>query len=117
MIEKDDWRGIGPLYVKQLAEANLIDNNIFAFFLESYVDNPSLVSFVDIGAIVPEHVRPGHAPVWFKLTPHMYWMVENVHGVRYSHGDSYNWLKHGNAKYKAIFDSGTSLTMIPQPLY
>lgn len=48
----DDWRGIGPLYVKQLAEAGLIEENIFAFYLESYADelqNQNVQSFVDIG--------------------------------------------------------------------
>ena len=47
----------------------------------------------------------------------MYWMVSKVQGVRYGHKTSYSWLKSGVSSYDAIFDSGTSLTMVPEPLY
>lgn len=94
----DDWRGIGPLYVKQLAEAGLIEENVFAFYLESYADelqNSNVQSFVDIGQVLDEHMKPGYQPVWFDLVPQMYWMVDSVSGMRLDYADSYSWLKHG----------------------
>ena len=87
----DDWRGIGPLYVKELAEQGHIDKNIFAFYLESHASVSS--SFLDIGAIEDSHMRKGETPVWFKLTPHMYWMVESVSGVRFAEAEAFTWLK------------------------
>mmetsp|Transcript_33820 Transcript_33820/g.44671 ORF Transcript_33820/g.44671 Transcript_33820/m.44671 type:complete len:289 (+) Transcript_33820:339-1205(+) len=122
-LEKE-WRGIGPLYVKHLAKAGLIKENTFSFFLESYSDNKALTSFIDIGTPVEEHMRPGQPIVWFKLKPHMYWMVTNVSAVRFTtqngsidKNKEYKWLKKGKHGYDAIFDSGTSLTMVPQDLY
>ena len=100
--------------MEHLAEAGIIEDSVFAFYLESYGKGPS---FVDIGAIVPSHMRKGMEPIWLNLTPHMYWMVSKVSGVRYNHSTSFKWLKNENASYSAIFDSGTSLTMVPTDLY
>lgn len=33
-----EWRGVGPIYVKKLAEAGVIEDNIFAFYLESFAE-------------------------------------------------------------------------------
>ena len=116
---KDDWRGTGPLYVHHLAKAGLIKENVFAFFLESYSDNKTLNSFIDIGGIVEQHMHPDREIVWFSLKDHMYWMVSDVAGMRINGDDdsAYTWLKHSEKPYDAIFDSGTSLTMVPQEVY
>lgn len=112
---KDDWRGTGPLYIHHLAKAGLIKENVFAFFLESYSDNKTLNSFIDIGGTVEQHMHPDREIVWFSLKDHMYWMVTGVAGMRINGDDdsAYSWLKHSEKPYEAIFDSGTSLTMVP----
>ena len=57
--------------------------------------------------------------MWFKLKPHMYWMVDNVAGMRFNHDDNnaFSWLKYSTKPYEAIFDSGTSLTMVPEEIF
>ena len=77
------------------------------------------MSFVDIGGTVKEHMRPGHEVVWFDLQPHMYWQVEKVAAVRFGEdGESgaYVWSSQGTT-YPAIFDSGTSMIMLPEAIY
>ena len=71
----EDFRGIGPTYMSHLADAGVIKDDIFAFFLESYSETNGLdrVSFIDIGEVVDSHMKPGSKVVWFDLVPHMYW--------------------------------------------
>ena len=90
--------------------------------MESYAheNGNDIVSFVDIGEAVPEHMKPGLEPVWLDLEPTMYWMVKEANGVKFtddSSETSYGWMKNGQQSYHAIFDSGTSLTMIPESLF
>ena len=118
------WRGVGPIFLEQLAEAKVIESSSFAFYLESYANENGhdIVSFVDIGGYVPEHMKQGLDPVWFDLEPTMYWMVNDAKGVKFVNKMSgteqaYKWLKKGPENYPAILDSGTSLSMIPEALY
>ena len=78
-------RPLGPIYMKALAESGVIQENIFAFYLESFADENDydIVSFVDIGEVVLHHMRPGVEVVYFNLAPHMYWMIERTMGVRF----------------------------------
>ena len=101
-LGEDASRGVGPLFVKNLAEAGLIEKNIFAFYLESYdheINNSDVSSFVDIGQVVDERMKPGHSPVWFDLVPTMYWMVDSVSGMRLDRLQSFSWLKHQDQSY------------------
>ena len=80
------WRGVGPVYVDNLAKAGIIKENLFAFYLESFADEHSIdgvVSFVDIGESVQLHMKPNDEVVWFDLTPHFYWQVSKIQGVRF----------------------------------
>lgn len=46
------------------------------------------------------------------MVPHFYWLAAGVTGVRF--GDTaYKFEK----AYEVIFDSGTSLTMVPETIY
>ena len=80
-----ETRPLGPIYMKALAESGVIQENIFAFYLESFADENDydIVSFVDIGEVVLHHMRPGVEVVYFNLAPHMYWMIERTIGVRF----------------------------------
>ena len=96
---RDAWRGIGPTYVKHLADAGVIQEDIFAFYLSSFYDEMkhggSVVSFVDIGELVLSHMKPNMEVVWFELVDHMYWMVEHVNGIRFGgevEDGAYAWL-------------------------
>ena len=109
---------------------------MFAFYLESYANeyesnargHDDIYSFVDFGEVVLGHMREGSQPVWFHLTSHMYWMVENINAVRFitdradqkgeeELADIYGWLRGGPSSYPGIFDSGTSMMMVPSPIY
>ena len=71
--------------MKALTEAGVIQENIFAFYLESFADENDydIISFIDIGEVVLHHMRPGAEVVYFNLAPHMYWMIQNTIGVRF----------------------------------
>ena len=75
-------------------------------------------------------MKPGEPIVWFDMEPHLYWMVKNVSGVRFgdSNDDAYTWADSPSdpsdtsedaihASYPAIFDSGTSMIMLPRSIY
>lgn len=73
-----NWRGIGPVYIHNLAKAGMIRENLFAFYLESFSNEHNqdgAVSFVDIGESVKLHMKPDIDVVWFDLIPHFYWQV------------------------------------------
>ena len=79
-----------------------------------------MVSFVDIGELVLAHMKPNMEVVWFNLVDHMYWSVEHVNGIRFGgevEDGAYAWLRGGPTSYAAIFDSGTSASLIPTELF
>ena len=51
----------------------------------------------------------------------MYWLVDGITAVRFGEPEiedgAYSLLKNGPLGYKAIFDSGTSMTMIPKEIF
>ena len=121
---KTDWHGVGPVFLEHLAAKNVLPTSTFAIYLESYEDEKAqnVVSFVDIGGYVAEHMRQGEEPVWFDLAQTMYWMIEGTTGAKFvnyrtASEKSFRWLKQGPVSYPVILDSGTSLSMVPQALY
>ena len=55
------------------------------------------------------------------MKPHMYWLVEDITAVSFGDREvedgAYSLLKHGPQGYMAIFDTGTSMTMIPSEVF
>ena len=68
----------GPLLLKTLADERIIQDNIFAFYMESANSDNEIVSFIDIGEVIQEHQKPNTPVAWFDLEPHMYWMIKDV---------------------------------------
>lgn len=79
--------------------------------MTSYDDEDS--SFVDFGAYSVDHINFGSEIAWIDLEPHFYWKSEQAYGIKIN-DSAFNL---GKNKYTAIFDTGTSLTMVPEPLY
>lgn len=60
-------------------------------------------------------MKPGVDIVWFELEPHFYWMTSHMQGARIGE-TTYAWDSDGK-EYQAIFDSGSSVLMVPENLY
>lgn len=101
----------GPLLVDELSRSSKLSENVFSFYMTSY--DSKEVSFVDFGAYLPDHIKFGSEIAWIDLEPHFYWKSPQAYGVKINES-AYNL---GKNKYTAIFDTGTSLTLIPEPLY
>lgn len=71
----------------------------------------SQTSFVDFGGIVPDHYRGEIA--WLDVIPHLYWMSNSNYGIRFGQ-NAYNY---GDEAYPIVFDTGTSLTLVPQTIW
>ena len=48
------------------------------------------------------------------LSPHLYWFAETNYGVKFNDSE----FGYGDAKkYSVVFDTGTSLTLVPDEIY
>ena len=76
---------MGPVFLEHLAEVNLLQSSTFAIYLESYEDEDGqdVVSFIDLGGYVTEHMSQGMEPVWFDLVETMYWMIDGATGAKF----------------------------------
>ena len=88
------------------------------------------MSFVDIGGIVPNWIKDGNSGneynynkiVWLELTPDFYWSA-NCQGISFGKPGTGNTFTFGannhskGGKMFAIFDTGTSFTLIPKSYF
>jgi hypothetical protein len=102
---------VGPLLINQLSENDILKHNVFAFYLESSVDqDKGQFSFVDFGNIKNENMSNRDDLVWLPLDDHFFWLNNNCRAIRF--GDvalSFN----NDESYSVVFDSGTSIILAP----
>lgn len=103
----------GPLLINEMNASGKLENSMFSFYLTSNDDAYS--SFIDFGMYVDDHIKFGSQLKWIKLVPHLYWMSEQAYGIRFNE-QAFNFGKN-NKSYSAIFDTGTSLTLVPSLLF
>jgi len=74
----------GPVFLNKLYQHGKIEENIFAFRMESHADekHQNLTSFIDIGQIKYENIRKGTKLVWLPLDVHFFWMNKKTRALR-----------------------------------
>jgi len=104
---------VGPLIVPMLKEAGLADFSTFAFYLDNSAGGK--VSWVDFNGFVKHNIKNEAESkiIWTKMQDSFYWET-TCQGVSFgepSSDNSFSFKK--GSKIIAIFDTGTSFTMIP----
>lgn len=94
----------------QLLQQKVVNDSTFSFYLTS--DTSGTDSFIDLGGYVEENIRKGEKITWFTMMPNFYWVAASVTGVKFD-STAYKF----NQALAVIFDSGTSLTMVPGSIY
>jgi len=69
-------------------------------------------SFIDFGVVVDKNMRNPRDIVWIPMAPHFFWMTNNNRAIRIG-AHEFNI----GGPYKAIFDSGTSATLVPPGIF
>ena len=106
---------IGPLFVKHLADDNVIEDNIFAFYLESFVDESATrSSYIDFGQAKREHMSNIDDLVWLPLHNHFFWMSQKTRAVRIGEDE---YVFADDREVDAVFDSGSSVILVPKSLF
>ena len=104
----------GPLFIKQLKDRGQIEKNLFAFNMESAEDEAAgSPSFIDFGMAVDKNMRNPDQIVWIPMAPHFFWMTNNNRAVRIGPHE----FSIGGKTYSVIFDSGTSITLVPPKIF
>ena len=82
-IDPNDTEKVGPLLINQLAEKGILKHNVFAFYLESFIDEHNdRTSFVDFGTIKNEHMSDRADLIWLNMDEHFFWINSNCIGLK-----------------------------------
>ena len=96
--------------MEHLLQESVVKDSTFSFYLTS--DSSGTKSFIDLGGYVHDNIRKGEQITWFEMLPNFYWVAEYIDGIKFD-DTAYKF----DSAIGVIFDSGTSLTMVPGSIY
>lgn len=81
----------GPRLIDTLAANGDLKSSVYAVRMESRRSrNHEKINYIDLGGAVVEHMADDKEVAWLTLSPSLFWMSNELHGIRFGENEAFN---------------------------